>query len=96
MLEWYLKALLFITLFSDNVNKVPRDLKEVGAQDLQFSSSANLYGRVFNTTFEDDTPTNSQFIPSTTPDKVVSIGLRDENWNESRCGWSILRNVSFL
>jgi len=68
----------FITLFSDNVNKVPRDLKEVGAQDLQFSSSANLYGRVFNTTFEDDTPTNSQFIPSTTPDKVVSIGLRDE------------------
>jgi len=68
----------FITLFSDNVNKVPRDLKEVGAQDLQFSSSANLYGRVFNTTFTAATPTNSQFIPSTTPDKVVSIGLRDE------------------
>ena len=38
----------YITLFSDNINKVPRDLKEVGAQDLQYSSSANLYGRVFN------------------------------------------------
>ena len=42
----------YITLFSDNINKVPRDLKEVGAQDLQYSSSANLYGRVFNDEFK--------------------------------------------
>ena len=68
----------FITLFSDNINKVPRDLKEVGAQDLQFSSSVNLFGRVYNTAFTALTPTSKQFIPNTTPDKVVLIGTRNE------------------
>ena len=68
----------FITLFSDNINKVPRDLKEVGAQDLQFSSSVNLFGRVYNTTWNGLSPTSRQFIPNTTPDKVVSIGTRNE------------------
>jgi len=68
----------FITLFSDNINKVPRDLKEVGAQDLQFSSSVNLFGRVYNTTFTNLIPTSRQFIPNTTPDKVTLIGTRNE------------------
>ena len=68
----------YITLFSDNINKVPRDLKEVGAQDLQYSSSANLYGRVHNTTFSANTATSKQFTPSPTPDKVVLIGTRNE------------------
>ena len=68
----------YITLFSDNINKVPRDLKEVGAQDLQYSSSANLYGRVFNTEFNNTAATSKQFLPSPTPDKVVLIGTRDE------------------
>ena len=35
-------------LFNDNINKVPRDLKEVGEQDKQFRSSVTLYGRVTN------------------------------------------------
>ena len=68
----------YITLFSDNINKVPRNLKEVGAQDLQYSSSANLYGRVFNTIFSNTTATSKQFLPSPTPDKVVLIGTRDD------------------
>ena len=68
----------YITLFSDNINKVPRDLKEVGAQDLQYSSSANLYGRVFNTIFAAAAATSKQFLPSPTPDKVVLIGTRDD------------------
>ena len=68
----------FITLFSDNINKVPRDLKEVGAQDLQFSSSVNLFGRVYNTSFISTTPTSRQFVPNTTPDKVTLIGTRNE------------------
>ena len=68
----------YITLFSDNINKVPRDLKEVGAQDLQYSSSANLYGRVFNDKFETAAATSKQFLPSPTPDKVILIGTRDD------------------
>jgi hypothetical protein len=68
----------FITLFSDNINKVPRDLKEVGAQDLQFSSSVNLFGRVYNNEWDGTEPTSKQFIPNTTPDKVVLIGTRNE------------------
>ena len=68
----------FITLFSDNINKVPRDLQEVGPQQLQFSSSVNLFGRVENTTFSTANYTNKQFYPEKTPDKVVLIGTRDE------------------
>ena len=68
----------YITLFSDNINKVPRDLKEVGAQDLQYSSSSNLYGRVFNDEFNTTNATSKQFLPSPTPDKVVLIGTRDD------------------
>jgi len=68
----------FITLFSDNINKVPRDLKEVGAQDLQFSSSVNLFGRVYNNEWDGTEPTSKQFIPNTTPDKVTLIGTRNE------------------
>ena len=36
----------FITLVNDNINKIPRDLAEVGPQDKQFRSSVRLFGRV--------------------------------------------------
>ncbi len=39
----------FITLLNDNINKVPRDLSEVGPQDKTFRSSVKLFGRVMNT-----------------------------------------------
>ena len=35
-------------LISDNINKVPRDLTEVGPEQKQFRSSINLHGRVEN------------------------------------------------
>ena len=72
------KEVAFLTLFSDNINKVPRDLKEVGPQDLQFSSSVNLYPRVNNNGVIFNQATNQQFETSPTPDKVVLIGTRDE------------------
>ena len=68
----------FITLFSDNINKVPRDLKEVGPQDIQFSSSAELYPRVINTTYSRNNSSNQQFETSPSPDKAILIGTRDE------------------
>ena len=37
------------TLFNDNINKVPRDLSEVGPDQRQFRSSVRLFGRVQNT-----------------------------------------------
>ena len=68
----------YITLFSDNINKVPRDLQEVGAQDVQFSSSVRLFGRVYNTTFNSTAATNEQYFPGNIGDEVTLIGDRDE------------------
>ena len=48
----------YITLLNDNINKVPRDLNEVGPQDKTFRSSVELYGRV-----ENYNGNNSQFFP---------------------------------
>ncbi len=57
-------------LLNDNINKVPRDLSEVGPDQKQFRSSAVLYGVVtnaMNTTsgsnFEDADPFNTQYYP---------------------------------
>ena len=72
------KDTAFITLFSDNINKVPRDLKEVGPQQLQFSSSVNLFARVTNTTFSSTLSTTKQYQPSKSPDTVTLIGTRDD------------------
>jgi hypothetical protein len=46
----------YISLINDNINKVPRDLAEVGPQDKSFRSSVRLYGRVNN---EDPNPNAS-------------------------------------
>jgi len=38
----------FTVLFNDNINKIPRDLSEVGPDEKQYRSSVVLYGRVSN------------------------------------------------
>lgn len=52
-----------IVLINDNINKVPRDLTEVGPDQKQYRSSVQLYGRVQNTketlTITGDAPTYS-------------------------------------
>ena len=53
----------FIILLNDNINKVPRDLTEVGAQDKQFRSSVRLFGRVVNTNIEFSNVGNEQYFP---------------------------------
>jgi len=57
-------------LFNDNINKIPRDLSEVGEQDKQFRSSVELYGRVTNimnsttgNAATDVSPSNKQYYP---------------------------------
>ena len=51
----------FITLLNDNINKVPRDLTEVGPQDKTFRSSVKLYGRVMNNANTYSVTGNEQF-----------------------------------
>ena len=56
-------------LYSDNINKVPRDLAEVGPQEKQFRSSVKLFGRItnlMNDTADAETPSpdNSQYYPT--------------------------------
>ena len=66
-----------ITLINDNINKVPRDLTEVGPDQQQFRSSVQLHGRV--TPDNSAQPTyNLAFNPGITSDTVSSIGVQDQ------------------
>ena len=61
----------FTVLFNDNINKIPRDLAEVGPDQKQYRSSVTLFGRVTNimtvgtyspaTGISDSTSFNSQY-----------------------------------
>ncbi len=53
----------FVTLLNDNINKVPRDLSEVGPQDKQFRSSVQLFGRVENIDRAFSNIGNQQYSP---------------------------------
>jgi hypothetical protein len=53
----------FVTLINDNINKVPRDLTEVGPQDKTFRSSVVLFGRVANNAANYSNTGNEQFYP---------------------------------
>ena len=63
----------FVTLLNDNINKVPRDLTEVGPQDKTFRSSVVLFGRVENTTNTYSNTGNKQFQPDRTSFTTNSI-----------------------
>ncbi len=54
----------FITLINDNINKVPRDLSEIGPQDKSFRSSVILFGRVVNTDNNFSNIGNEQYLPT--------------------------------
>jgi len=40
-----------ISLFNNNINKIPRDLNEIGANDNTYGSDIVLYNRVNNSTY---------------------------------------------
>jgi hypothetical protein len=69
-----------IVLINDNINKVPRDLSEVGPDQRQYRSSVQLFGRVNPTV-----ALNNQYYPGTNSDTVVSIStVADTNYNVSQ------------
>ena len=67
-------------LFNDNINKVPRDLSEVGPQQKQFRSSVQLFGRVENTltTGTPGVPNNIQYFPGIASDTAITISAASD------------------
>ena len=71
----------FSTVYSDNINKIPRDLEEVGPDDRDFSSSENLIIRVNNplidnrgvSIYQKDTPWNAQYYPGSIQQEILQI-----------------------
>ncbi len=82
--------LAYVTLFSDNINKAPRDLKEVASDDITFSSSVEVYGRVWNNRYYQYKSSNMQFFPNDNKisDKITRVGTRDAlGLNENSKGY---------
>ncbi len=77
----------FTTLISDNINKIPRNLKEVGPSDNEYNSDEVITIRVNNPTINNkqnspaylkDTPWNAQYYPNSISQNVLSIAtVRD-------------------
>ena len=76
----------FAALLSDNINKVPRDLNEVGPLQNEFSAAIELYGRVNNPNINNRNtpagayhsnrtlPWNTQYFPGGLADEAVTVG----------------------
>jgi len=62
-----------ISIFSDNINKIPKDLSDVGPAQVAFRSNELLSFRVNNFS-----TTNKQYYPGTSLDKVVQIGTMSD------------------
>ena len=63
-------------LINDNINKIPRDLVEVGPDQKLYRSSVQLYGRVENTmivTPPTSKANNRQYFPSQKADTAIAI-----------------------
>jgi len=66
----------FTVLINDNINKVPRDLSEIGPEQKQYRSSVQLFGRV--TPDAAGPPTyNLQFFPENLSSTVNTIAEQD-------------------
>ncbi len=64
-----------VVLINDNINKIPRDLNEVGPVQRVFGSSVKLFGRVENYKTNSSLDSyNRQYDPKVLPDTVVTIG----------------------
>ena len=70
-----------IVLINDNINKVPRDLSEVGPDQKQYRSSVQLYGRVENT--KDNltiTGNDPAFSAKVTTIRYSTLTAGNEDW----------------
>ena len=78
----------FTTLLGDNINKIPRDLSEVGPNDKDFTSSENIMIRINNPRINNktiasppylqDRAWNAQYYPGNIEQEIIQIGtVRD-------------------
>jgi len=91
-----------IVLFGDNINKVSRDLQEVGPTQEKYRSSVKLFGRVNNVVQDwsgnQDAVSNVGFNPSSDPDiaaqisTMTNLGLGDLTTNPT---YPIIPNIFF-
>ena len=74
----------FSTILGDNLNKIPRNLKEVGPTDNEYNSDEILYVRVNNTDSTSTTPgpipssLNSQYYPGNLSQNVLNLATVKE------------------
>jgi hypothetical protein len=80
-----------IVLINDNINKIPRDLSEVGPDQKQYRSSVNLFGRVQNKSVEKGNIIGEQpdYDSVTTTIKYKSTGQPSDAWQTVKPGDSI-------
>ena len=67
----------FTTLIADNINKIPRNLQDVGPLQNQFTSDERMWGRVTNVNQVVNgiyKTYNKQFLPSSSPDSADLVG----------------------
>jgi len=83
-----------IILTNDNVNKIPRDLSEVGPTQREFPSSVRLFGRV-NTGGANSAAANlnEAYFPSRTADLSTSVGTIQDLFNYKE--FPILSTINF-
>ena len=63
-----------VVLLNDNINKIPRDLSEVGPDQKQYRSSVQLFGRVENYFVTTGSVTiNTQYFPGRNTDTASTI-----------------------
>ena len=76
------KSTSHIVLINDNINKIPRDLTEVGPDQLKFRSSERVYQRVRNIittpTVSKKNYSSTQVDPGTSFDTVTAIGTMQD------------------
>ncbi len=73
-----------ISLISDNINKVPRDLTEVGPEQTQYRSDVKLFGRVTPNFILDTAPTfNEPYYPETNTMTVAAIAEQDNMFTDA-------------
>jgi hypothetical protein len=73
----------FAALYSDNINKIPKDLVDVGPEQKQFRSGEKLWGRVENfiwtgdlggVNFVSKTQGSRQYYPNLISDEATKVG----------------------
>ena len=75
-------SIAHITLIGDNINKVPRNLTEVGPEQKQYGSEVQLYGRVTPERLDAPTAT-TPYYPETNAQTVVTISEQDNLFTDN-------------